>query len=145
MIWSPSYWWASSWGLGLWFGSNPCTLSKVFEASCSCILEFRIISLIFSSNCCPINSRWWGDILKAFRWRRGIRISFRCGVKGHRFIVSSRVARVKQVPLVQVDQSKASLVRPARFERATPAFGGQYSNPLSYGRMAVFYRVLRHE
>jgi hypothetical protein len=27
------------------------------------------------------------------------------------------------------------LVRPARFERATPAFGGQYSIQLSYGRL----------
>ena len=27
------------------------------------------------------------------------------------------------------------LARPARFERTTPAFGGQYSIQLSYGRM----------
>ena len=27
-----------------------------------------------------------------------------------------------------------NLVRPARFERTTPAFGGQYSIQLSYGR-----------
>jgi hypothetical protein len=28
------------------------------------------------------------------------------------------------------------VVRPARFERATPAFGGQYSIQLSYRRIA---------
>ena len=27
------------------------------------------------------------------------------------------------------------LARPARFERTTPAFGGQYSIQLSYGRL----------
>ena len=37
-----------------------------------------------------------------------------------------------------------NMVRPARFERATPAFGGQYSIQLSYGRewrnYSGFYR-----
>ncbi len=30
------------------------------------------------------------------------------------------------------------MARPARFERATPAFGGQYSIQLSYGRLCKF-------
>lgn len=30
------------------------------------------------------------------------------------------------------------MARPARFERATPAFGGQYSIQLSYGRLRRF-------
>ena len=37
------------------------------------------------------------------------------------------------------------LARPRRFERPTPAFGGQYSIQLSYGRLgkAGFYRLCR--
>src|ERR1700693_4529150 len=35
--------------------------------------------------------------------------------------------------------SRKKLVRPARFERATLGFGGQYSIQLSYGRVSRFY------
>jgi hypothetical protein len=34
------------------------------------------------------------------------------------------------------------MARPARFELTTPAFGGQYSIQLSYGRMVIVRRVV---
>ena len=46
-----------------------------------------------------------------------------------------------EVPRGDVPQHKAlilwELVRPTRFERATPAFGGQYSIHLSYRRLRL--------
>ncbi len=43
--------------------------------------------------------------------------------------------RLKRGFLGRESMSDEDLVRPARFERATPAFGGQYSIQLSYGRI----------
>ena len=38
----------------------------------------------------------------------------------------------------------AYLARPARFERTTPAFGGQYSIQLSYGRLEFICALAVH-
>jgi hypothetical protein len=43
------------------------------------------------------------------------------------------IDKLRSVALVQ---EKGELARPARFELTTPAFGGQYSIQLSYGRFA---------
>ena len=36
------------------------------------------------------------------------------------------------------------MARPARFERTTPAFGGQYSIQLSYGRLEFIGALVVH-
>ena len=38
-------------------------------------------------------------------------------------------------------QSEIELARPARFELTTPAFGGQYSIQLSYGRVVPIITI----
>ena len=54
-----------------------------------------------------------------------------------------RPSEKEKGPSIEGPFSEVFLARPTRFERATPAFGGQYSIHLSYGRAerAKGYRV----
>ena len=53
-------------------------------------------------------------------------------------LVTDMVTAIKRTGMM-VRNMLINMVRPARFERATPAFGGQYSIQLSYRREGVDY------